>query len=272
MSIREGQPLRIVFVSAVLLLALSGSAAAALDVALGDTVPLAGSSPSSRQVYLFLTGPNLPVNGVPLNDITKRADEGYFTRVDVDSNDRWSYKWSTATVGGRLDAGTYTVWVVSSPSDRSNLAYADYRTITINLGKPSLMVNTPAQPGSIEVTSAPSGARVLISDTVKGRTPLTISGLDPGSYSLTFLYEGYHNFTTRVPVSAGAVSQVAATLIPVQETPSLNETPAPPPAKEVVVTPETSRPVPATTRAAGLFPALVLAGVVIVALGLFRSR
>ena len=76
-------------------------------------------------MYLFLTGPNLPVNGVALNDITARADKGYFTEVSVDSNDHWEYPWGTNAIDERLDAGTYTVWVVNRPLDRSQLAKAD---------------------------------------------------------------------------------------------------------------------------------------------------
>ena len=89
-------------------------------------------------MYLFLTGPNLPVNGVALNDITARADEGHFTEVSVDSNDQWEYRWGTNAMGGRLDAGTYTVWVVNRPLDRSHLAEADYNTISIRSGTPVL--------------------------------------------------------------------------------------------------------------------------------------
>jgi hypothetical protein len=70
-------------------------------------IPLSGYSYDSSAVYLFLTGPNLPVNGVALNEITARADEGHFTEVSVDSNDHWEYQWGTKAIGGRLDAGTY---------------------------------------------------------------------------------------------------------------------------------------------------------------------
>jgi hypothetical protein len=47
---------------------------------------------------------------VLLNDIPARADEGHFTEVCVDSNDYWEYRWGANAIGGRLDAGTCTVW------------------------------------------------------------------------------------------------------------------------------------------------------------------
>ena len=77
-----------------LLLALTVVPAAAVTEAyIGDTIPLSGFSYGSPTVYLFLTGPNLPANGVALDNIDARADQGSFTRVDVDSDQRWSYRW-----------------------------------------------------------------------------------------------------------------------------------------------------------------------------------
>ncbi|MCK7484616.1 MAG: hypothetical protein MZU97_03045 [Bacillus subtilis] len=81
-----------------ILLISSASATLGIQASLGDTIPLAGYSYGSQTVYLFLTGPNLPANGVALNDISKRSDEGWFTRVQADENDRWNYKWGMAAV------------------------------------------------------------------------------------------------------------------------------------------------------------------------------
>ena len=100
-----------------------------IQTVMGDEVTISGAATSGPYVYLFLTGPNLPENGVALHDITKRADQGYFTKVSVDGDDRWSYTWHTGSINGKLDEGTYTIWVVSGPNDRSRLAQADYRTI-----------------------------------------------------------------------------------------------------------------------------------------------
>lgn len=37
---------------------------------LGDTIALHGVSYTGTQVFLFMTGPNLPANGVTLTDVT----------------------------------------------------------------------------------------------------------------------------------------------------------------------------------------------------------
>jgi hypothetical protein len=52
------------------------------------------------------------------------------------------YKWGTNSIGGRLDAGTYTVWVVNGPNDLSHLNSVDYSMIEVNL------VLTPVSPFS----------------------------------------------------------------------------------------------------------------------------
>lgn len=199
---------------ACLLLITSVSAAPGIQASLGDIVPISGYSYTSQTVYLFLTGPNLPVNGVALNDISNRADQGGFTRVQVDGNDHWSYKWGTGNLGGRLDEGTYTIWVVNGPNDRSQLSTAEYSTITVTLGKPSISLDTPVQPGSLDLRSVPDGGSVMMAEQYRGKTPLTISDLTPGTYEVIFSQFGYQKFSTWVPVDSGRISEVTATLLP----------------------------------------------------------
>ena len=199
---------------ACILLIASVSAAPGIQASLGDIIPLSGYSYGSQTVYLYLTGPNLPVNGVALNDISKRAEDGGFTRVQVDGDDRWSYKWGTANLGGRLDEGTYTIWVVNGPNDRSHLSEADYSTISVTLGKPSISIDTPAQPGAMDLRSVPDGASVVMGEKYLGKTPLSVSALLPGTYDVIFSQFGYEKFSTRVTVEAGRITEVSATLVP----------------------------------------------------------
>ncbi|MDP3395950.1 MAG: PEGA domain-containing protein [Methanoregula sp.] len=199
---------------ACLLLIPSVSAAPGIQASFGDIIPLSGYSYSSQTVYLYVTGPNLPVNGVALNDISKRAEDGGFTQVQVDSNDHWSYKWGTGSIGGRLDEGTYTIWVVNGPNDRSHLSQADYSTISVTLKKPSISINTPLQSGSMDLRSIPDGASVVMGEKYLGKTPMKVSDLSPGTYDVIFSQFGYQKFSTRVPVEAGRISEVSATLVP----------------------------------------------------------
>jgi hypothetical protein len=197
-------------------LLLAGFASAAgIQVYMGDTVTLQGYSTGSPTVYLFLTGPNLPVNGVALDNINALADEGHFTEVDVDSNDHWIYHWGTNSVGGHLDEGAYTVWVVDSPTDRSHLDGTSYRTISVGLDAPYITVATqptPSEPGTMDLSSSPNETSVVVNNAYKGKTPLTLGGLTPGIYNVTFSRFGYYPFSTVVKVEPGSVSDVVASL------------------------------------------------------------
>lgn len=242
------------YILVILLLACCAPSALAIEAALGETIPLSGYSPSSQWVYLYITGPNLPVNGVMLNDVTQRADWGHFTRVAVDGNDYWSYKWSTANVGGRLDAGTYTVWVVNGPNDRSNLAQAEYRTLTVTLTNPSIAVDSVQQYGAMEIASVPQGASVSVNGQYRGTAPLTVNNLLPGIYQVSFTLGGYYEFNTPVSVEAGRISEVTATLLPVPEPAALQTSPE---VTQDVTTAPAPSPVP-TPKAAAILPALPL--------------
>lgn len=105
-----------------------------------------------------------------------------------------------------------------------------------NTNQPSVNANTapsnssqakPAQQpdksasGSIEVTSAPAGARVVLiatdEDTAsepqsKGVTPTTITGVKPGKYTIDLERPGYRFFQRSVEVKAGKTLKINATL------------------------------------------------------------
>jgi hypothetical protein len=214
-----------VLILGVLLLAGSAAAYSGIQAVMGDEVTLSGAATSGPYVYLFLTGPNLPENGVALHDITKRADQGYFTKVSVDG-DRWSYTWHTGSINGKLDEGTYTLWVVSGPNDRSRLAQADYRTISVTLGKPFITVDTPVQPGSMDLQSVPDGASVTVNGDYRGKTPLVISGLSQNTYTVSFSRPGFLEMSAQVIVQGGRNSEVIANLQPESGPLAVNSTPS----------------------------------------------
>ena len=210
---------------ACLLLANTASAAG-IQAYMGDTIPLSGYSPTSPWVYLFLTGPNLPVNGVALNDITKRADEGGFTVVQVaGEDDRWSYNWHTGDVNGRLDEGTYTVWVVNGPNDRSHLQNAEYGTISVTLGSPTISITTPVQPASLVISSVPGDASIVINGQYRGRTPLTLDNLDPGTYTINISKFGFSPSTATTNLKSGERQEISADLPAITGSLIINTTP-----------------------------------------------
>jgi hypothetical protein len=217
----------------VMLALFSGAiAAGATQTYLGDIVKLSGYSYAGDTVYLFLTGPNLPVNGVALDNINRLADQGGATQVDVDADGHWSYDWNTGAMGGTLDAGAYTVWVTDRKTDRSHLSTADYNTIAVGLSVPSLTAGTsdgtskPSQPGSIEFSAVPDGTSVVVNNAYKGTTPLTVSNLSPGTYTITLSHFRYAALSVPVIVRAGSVSEVNATLVALTGSLFVNTTPA----------------------------------------------
>ncbi len=216
----------ILMIIGCLVLTQSVSASGEITAYLGDTITLQGYSTGSPEVYLFLTGPNLPVNGVTLNDITARADEGYFTEASVSSDDHWEYIWVTKGIGGRLDAGTYTVWVTDRPNDRSRLAQADYNTISVRLRTPEVKVNSPEIPGALVLNTSPDGASVLIDDVFRGNTPLVITTNEPGIYWVTFSLPGYRKLTTSVRVESGKTTEINGILIPLAGSVNITTRPA----------------------------------------------
>jgi len=223
-------PLKISFVTAVLIagtvfLAGGVAAAAGIQASMGDDIPISGYSSAGAFVYLFLTGPNLPENGVALHDITRRADQGQFTVVSVDGDDRWSYTWHTKSMNGRLDSGTYLVWVVNGPNDRSHLSTADYRTISVTLGEPSISIYTPVQPGGMDLQSVPDGSSVTVNGEYRGKTPLNLNGLSSGTYTVTFSRFGYLEQSVLVRVGQGEVAEVTVKLTPKSGTLAVNSTP-----------------------------------------------
>jgi len=75
--------------------------------------------------------------------------------------------------------------------------------------------------GTIEVNSVPPGARVLLVSTdeggagepqSKGLTPISITGLQPGKYTVDLEKPGYRFFQKEVVVKEGAVTKVSAAL------------------------------------------------------------
>ena len=218
------------------ILAGSANAAGSIQSYIGDTVTLSGYCYTSQTVYLFLTGPNLPADGVALDNVNERADQGGFTQVSVDSNNHWEYNWATGSTGGRLDAGTYTVWAVDGPNDLSNLNNAEYSTISVSLGNPGIgsvtastspgSVVTPAVvPGILNVTSVPDNSSVVVNGNYQGRSPISIPGLAPGTYLVNVSRFNYQLLSTTANVEAGATTEVTATLRPKTGTLSINTTP-----------------------------------------------
>jgi hypothetical protein len=166
-----------VLISSGMVMAVSAESDS-IEAYMGETIPFHGVSYGSNTVYLFLTGPNLPANGVPLNDIMQHADQGAFTIIDVDSDQQWSYRWDTSRLHNRLDYGTYTVYVVADPVDRSQIAGHQFSTISVFLKNPGLSGVSVSGGTSYTLnpedrTSAPKSIAPSITTPLMSATPTT---------------------------------------------------------------------------------------------------
>jgi hypothetical protein len=165
---------------------------------LGDVIALNGVSYSGTQVFLFMTGPGLPENGVTLMDVTQRADQGQFTVLDLDSSQHFSFKWNTQRIHNEIDPGTYIVYVVDEPVDKAHLIPGSYQTLSVYLKdpgvsqvsvgtaytlNPEMHVSTvsattvPATPTTIPATSLTTPPTTAMTTSVPTTTRVAVSPL-----------------------------------------------------------------------------------------------
>jgi len=118
---------------------------------IGDVVIFNGtvSGITTIAVYLFVIGPDLDTRGVTLDNLNIPAGRGLFTTAPVQLSDgSWTYTWDTSVILGEMKPGNYTVYVVSSPLDRSRYVREDFATAGVEFfasDKPA--AETPTGPG-----------------------------------------------------------------------------------------------------------------------------
>lgn len=92
-----------------------------------------------------------------------------------------------------------------------------------NVTRTPVTTVTTTQPipttGYLAVESTPSGAQVSVNGVSSGITPLVLSGVSPGSYSVVVSIVGYEPESDMVSVMAGQRTLVSFTLEPISATP-----------------------------------------------------
>jgi hypothetical protein len=132
---------------------------------LGEEIKLSGTNTESSITHLFIIGPNLPEKGgvltEPKTPITPYAAWNS-VKADVLADNTWSYKWGTSNID--LDAGTYTIYAVSQPYDKTptDLAKAAYGTVSIIIKKP--FVSATASQSTVA-----KGDRIYLTGTAEGQ-------------------------------------------------------------------------------------------------------
>ena len=224
------------------ILALGGlpviGTAADIYATIGDVIPLNGTALLVDTVYMYMTGPGVPQNGARMdnsNAAVVTGDPSTFTQLPV-NDDTWTYTWNTGRVTGGLAAGLYTVYVATQPAAANDLNGVQYSDIQIQLSR---AVTT----GSLVVSSSPVNAQVSLNGKYMGNTPLTLTDVTPGDYSILLQLQGYQNDEGRVTVAAGQTATYSATLEPI-ETTVITVPPTQPPTTLPATTPIPSSPTP----------------------------
>lgn len=134
-----------------------------------------------------------------------------------------------------LIPGVYTIHLTAPQRE-------DYTaSITVNAGQTTpvnVNLNAPQTPsgvnGTLSVNSVPSGSQVYLDNIFIGVTPLTLSTVKPGQYTLVLKMTGYQDYTNQVQIAAGMSTPASVNLTPL----------APSTPKET----STQTPVPTATR------------------------
>jgi len=133
---------------------------------LGEEVKFSGTNTESYTTYLFILGPNLDANGGQLDNPRIPVGTGTMESADVQSDNTWSYKWGTSSLA--LDAGTYTIYAVSQPVDKSGLSSVAYGTVSVIIKKP--FVSATASQSTVA-----QGDKIFITGTAEGQPSQGVS-------------------------------------------------------------------------------------------------
>jgi len=142
-----------------------------------------------------------------------------------------SYQGTTS--GGSL---TVPVYVTGQPFQSFTVTKAGYSSYSGPLSMPAdgqtltfsaaiYPLSTPTTPppstGSVSIDSSPRGAAVYFNGNYRGLSPVVVSDVYPGSYSVDVELDGYQSYLSTVTVYQGSQSSVFASLVPQARTGSL---------------------------------------------------
>jgi len=194
-------------------LVFSGYACGAdINDKIGNRINLKGTAVGADSMYLFVTGPGLPSNGVRLDTMqvpVVTGDPTSFTVTDV-TNDQWDYSWNTARQGFVLKEGIYTVYAVKQPFGKSNVNNAVYGTVSVSLtnsGEPYASI------GTVFFNTTPANSEIFLDGQSAGFTPQS-RGVPEGVHELRLEHPGYQIVIEQLSVTPGSFTMIQRTLIP----------------------------------------------------------
>jgi hypothetical protein len=72
------------------------------------------------------------------------------------------------------------------------------------------VTDQPAESGTLQLTSSPTGAEIYLDSQYRGTTPSTISDVVPGSHTIEFRMKGYKSWKSAVTIPSGTSNYIGA--------------------------------------------------------------
>jgi hypothetical protein len=169
------------------------------DITLRPAISLSAVNPTkartnSDDVEITITGAGLSeIKDVYLHN----SDEGNITKSDIDVKSATKVNATFDLDGKKL--AKYEVCVKD-----------DFGKIVCN--DDVLFEVTSDAVGNIEISSSPKEATIYLDNVEKGKTPLTLSDLDVGTYKLMVKKDGYSDWMRSVTVKEGKTESFSANL------------------------------------------------------------
>lgn len=169
------------------------------DITLRPAITLSSVNPTKARtntddVEIAITGSGLSeIRDVYLHN----SDEGNITKTDIDVKSATKVN-ATFNLNDK-ELGTYEVCV---KDDFGKIVCDDDVEFEI----------TSDAVGAIEVSSSPSDATVYLDGVSKGKTPITLSDLDVGTYKIMVKKDGYADWMRSVKVASGKTESFSANL------------------------------------------------------------
>jgi hypothetical protein len=248
---------------------------------IGDTIIFDGRNTFGNMTLLKITGPGLPSEGVPINNLN--GPSGTATSVGVDQYGTWHFVWYASHIPGleKMQTAKYTFTATdsSNPGESAKTSLmlkrpAFYITISPNPSNPGdyMELTGIAEQGitsaKIEITDA--SGKVLHSftspvDASTGSLSYDFHGdMGPGQYTVTVSNPSLKApYTTVMSVLAPGATQPVTTIVTQEQgsaLPSTEVTGGASPAPASGTTPAKSPLAPLTTLAA-LMAGVIMAGI-----------
>ena len=187
------------------------------------TIEEAGGKRSKLWIYLLAGAAVVGITvAVVLLTKKKKADTG---DIQVNSTPAGARIFLDDADTGKMSNTILTGIKTGAHALRLVLAdHNDFRqTVDVQAGKTAqvsaAMVPVDTAPGSIEVSSTPTGAKIFLDGTDSGKTTnATLTDIPPGGHTLKLVLTDYNDYQQNVTVQPVQTTQVAATLVPLTAT------------------------------------------------------